>query len=86
MRDDPPARHVRRWLRLVAFERVALPATGARRRTVRLDVTAEHLARLDDDGKGWHVAPGAYRVVCGTHSADRAARSVTAHLSDETAQ
>ena len=66
---DPPARHARRPLRLVAFERVEL-AHGERRRRVTVELTAEHLAVLGDDGRGWGVLPGAYSLVCGRSADD----------------
>ena len=77
LRDEPVSRHARRARRLVGFARVELPV-GERRRVVRLDVTAESLARLDDDGKSWRVAPGAYGVACGADS--EAAEVVTVQL------
>jgi hypothetical protein len=76
---DPPARHARRWLRLVAFRRIELPA-AARRRRIALELTTDNLAVLDDDNRGWHVRPGEYHVVCGTSSNDLHALTATMTL------
>jgi hypothetical protein len=71
---DPPTRHVRRWRRLVAFERVTLHA--AEQRSLRLNVTAEAMALLDDERR-WRVLPGEYLIECGRSSDDPDALATT---------
>lgn len=69
---DPPAKHVRRWQRLVGFERVELSGHGAKdgaRRLLSIELTSEALSVLDDDGR-WRVRQGTYVVGCGRSSAD----------------
>ena len=64
---DPPTRHVRRWQRLVGFQRVKLHGGAERRRTVRIELKSSALAVLDDAGH-WRVLPGEYAVACGASS------------------
>ena len=77
MRDPFPTLHVRRAQRLVAFARVEL--RPGERRAMALDMTAEAMASLDDEGR-WRVVPGEYRVTCGTNSADKLALSAPLRL------
>ena len=68
---DPIMKHIRREKRLVAFSRVELQP-GERLRHVRLNLTSESMALLDDVGK-WRVMPGEYELSCGVSSADPSA-------------
>ena len=65
---DPPGRTVRRGQRLVGFARVELRGQE-QRRWERIEITAEALSVLDDDGR-WRLRPGKYDVQCGLNSAD----------------